>query len=454
MALTIDGFAGNGTFAKGVHPPENKMFSTEVAIEVVPQPSKVLLPLSQHVGAPCQSIVKPKQQVAFGEMVAKGGGFVSAALHSPVAGKIQRNVITTLPHGRRVEAIVIKADGEQIEGDALYEEILGGEWPTRGLEKFDSRQISNAIHDAGIVGLGGAAFPTHVKLMSNEKVDIDTLLINGCECEPFLTCDYRMMIEASGPIITGALLAAQAVGAKDIAICIEDNKPRAIDVLQKAAAGTGIKVAVLKTKYPQGSEKQLIMAVTKRAVPLGGLPMDVGVAVSNVGTIAAVARAVLNGKPLTHRVVSITGGGILNPKNLLVSVGTPIRELIDYCGGFKENAARVISGGPMMGFAFTNFDAPVTKGTSGITVLTAEDVVKSEETSCVRCGRCVDACPMNLVPTKIALASRNKDIDLAQQYNIMACFECGSCAYTSPANIPLVQLIRTGKGLIMASKKK
>ncbi|OQY06045.1 MAG: electron transport complex subunit RsxC [Desulfobacteraceae bacterium 4572_123] len=454
MALTIDGFEGSGTFAHGVHPPENKMFSTEMAIEVVPQPSKVLLPLSQHVGAPCQSIVKPKQSVAFGEMVAKGGGFVSAALHAPIAGKIQRNVVTTLPQGRRVEAIAIKSDGEQLEGDELLEEIFGGKWPTKGLEKYDPQQISNAIHDAGIVGLGGAAFPTHVKLMSNDKADIDTFLINGCECEPFLTCDYRMMIEAAGPIITGALLGARAVGAKNIAICIEDNKPRAINVLQKAADGTGIKIAVLKTKYPQGSEKQLIMAVTKRAVPLGGLPMNVGVAVSNVGTIAAVARAVLRGKPLTHRAVSITGGGILNPKNLLVAVGTPIRELFDYCGGFRENAARVISGGPMMGFAFTNFDAPVTKGTSGITVLTREDVAKSEETSCVRCGRCVDGCPMNLVPTKIALASRNKDIDLAQQYNIMACFECGSCAYNCPAGIPLVQLIRTGKGLIMASKKK
>lgn len=454
MALSIDGFAGSGTFAHGVHPPENKMFSTEMAIEVVPQPSKVFLPLSQHVGAPCQSIVKPKQSVVFGEMIAKGGGFVSAALHAPVAGKIQRNVVTTLPHGRRVEAIVIKADGEQLEGEALREEILGGDWPTRGLEKFDSQQISNAIHEAGIVGLGGAAFPTHVKLMSNDKMNIDTILINGCECEPFLTCDYRTMIEASGPIITGTLLAAHAVGAEKMAICIEDNKPRAIDVLKKAAAGTGIKIAVLKTKYPQGSEKQLIMAVTKRAVPLGGLPMNVGVAVSNVGTIAAVARAVLRGKPLTHRVVSITGGGISKPKNLLVSVGTPIRELFDYCGGFRKNAARVISGGPMMGFAFTNFDAPVTKGTSGITVLTDEDVAKSEETSCVRCGRCVDGCPMNLVPTKIALASRNRDIELAQHYNIMACFECGSCAYNCPAGIPLVQLIRTGKGLIMASKKK
>ncbi len=454
MALTIDGFAGSGTFAHGVHPPGNKMFSTEMAIEVLPQPSKVLLPLSQHVGAPCQSIVKSKQSVAFGEMVAKGGGFVSAALHAPIAGKISKNVVITTPQGRRVESIVIQAEGQQLEGDALLEEILGGEWPTQGLEKFDAQQISGAIHEAGIVGLGGAAFPTHVKLMSNEKTSIDTFLVNGCECEPFLTCDYRMMIEAAAPIITGALLGARAVGAKDIAIAIEDNKPRAIDVLKKAAAGTGIKIAVLKTKYPQGSEKQLIMAVTKRAVPLGGLPMNVGVAVSNVGTIAAVARAVLNGKPLTHRVVSITGGGIANPKNLLVAIGTPIRELIDYCGGFRKNAARVISGGPMMGFAFTNFDAPVTKGTSGITVMTAADVAKSEETACVRCGRCVDACPMNLVPTKIALAARNKDISLAQQYNIMACFECGSCAYTCPASIPLVQLIRTGKGLIMASKKK
>jgi electron transport complex protein RnfC len=246
------------------------------------------------------------------------------------------------------------------------------------------------------------------------------------------------------------LLAGRATGAEEIIIGIEDNKPRAIDVMREAAAGTGIKIAVTKTKYPQGSEKQLIMAVLKREVPLGGLPLDVGVAVSNVSTVAAIARAVLRGQPLTHRVVTVTGAGIAQPKNLLVPIGISLGELIDYCGGLTEDAARMVAGGPMMGFAFTNRDAPVTKGTSGLTVLTHDDVRKAEETACIRCGRCVDVCPMNLVPTKLALACRHQDLDLAQKYSIMACFECGSCAYICPASIPLVQLMRTGKALIMA----
>ena len=300
----------------------------------------------------------------------------------------------------------------------------------------------------------GAAFPAHVKYTPNDDKPVDTVLINGCECEPYLTPDYRVMLEGTQAVIAGAILAGRAAGARDIIIGIEDNKPEAVKVLRHAAQGTDVQIAVLKTKYPQGSEKQLIMAVLKREVPLGGLPLDVGVAVSNVGTAAAIARAVMRGKPLTHRVVSVTGSGIRNPKNLLVPIGISYRELIDYCGGLKEDAARIISGGPMMGFAFANLDAPVTKGTSAMTVLTAEDVRKAEETACIRCGRCVDACPMNLVPTKIALASRAKDVDLAQAYHIMACFECGSCAFTCPASIPLVQLVRTGKAQVIASQRK
>ena len=454
MAASVQAFGGSGTFKHGVHPPERKHFSEDLPIEVVPTPAQVQLPMLQHVGAPSIPVVKAKDVVAYGDMVCKSGGFVSAPVHAPLAGKVLKTGVTTLPNGRHVQVLPIKAEGDQLEGQALMEDILGGDWPLEAIDRYDRKSIAEAIAQAGIVGLGGAAFPAHVKYTPNDEKPIDTVLINGCECEPYLTPDYRVMLEGTPAVIAGALLAGRAAGARDIIIGVEDNKPAAIEALKKAAQGTAVKIAVVKTKYPQGSEKQLIMAVLKRAVPVGGLPLDVGVAVSNVGTAAAMARAVLRGKPLTHRVVSVTGSAVRNPKNLLVPIGISYGELLDYCGGLTAKAARIISGGPMMGFAFANLDAPVTKGTSAMTVLTAEDVQKAEETACIRCGRCVDACPMNLVPTKIALASRAKDVDLAQAYNIMACFECGCCAFTCPASIPLVQLVRTGKAQVIASQRK
>ncbi len=284
-----------------------------------------------------------------------------------------------------------------------------------------------------------------MKLLRNEKKPVDTLLLNGCECEPYLTADYRLMLEEPAPIISGALLAGHACGAKEIVIAIEDNKPKAVTSMRKAAEGTTVQVAVVKTKYPMGGERQVIPAVLKREVPTGGLPLDVGVVVINVGTAAAVARAVLRKKPLTHRVISVTGAGVVQPRNVLAPVGVSYGALIDFCGGLRENAARVVAGGPMMGFTLGDLSGPVTKGTSGITVLTREDIEKTEETACIRCGQCVDACPMNLVPTKIALACRDKDWDLAKRYHLMVCSECGCCAYTCPAGIPLVQLMRVGK---------
>ncbi|MBL0715345.1 MAG: electron transport complex subunit RsxC [Desulfosarcina sp.] len=454
MAATTTKMAGSGTFAHGVHPPEHKQFSENLAIEVVPAPAKVLLPLLQHVGAPSVPVVKAKDMVALRDMVSKGGGFVSAPLHAPIAGKVLKIAVTTLPNARHLPGIPIKADGGQLEGQALFDEILGGEWSYEGIDQRDPQAITDAIAAAGIVGLGGAAFPTHVKYTRNDEKPVDTVLINGCECEPFLTPDYRVMLEAPRAVVAGALMVARAAGARQVIIAVENNKPQAVKVLQEAAAGTGIQIVVLRTKYPQGSEKQLITAVLKRETPLGGLPLDIGVAVSNVGTAVAIARAVLRGKPLTHRVVSVTGAGIRQPKNLLVPIGISYRELIDFCGGLKESAARIVSGGPMMGFAFTNLDAPITKGTSGVTVLTEADVRKTEQTACIRCGRCVDSCPMNLIPTKIALASRAKDVDLALRYHIMGCFECGCCTFTCPASIPLVQLIRTGKAQVIASQRQ
>ncbi len=446
-------FEGSGTFSNGVHPPARKRFSENERIQVLPVPGKVVLSLHQNIGGPCKSVVKARQKVAAGEIVGKGETFVSTTLHSPFSGVIKRTCKVTLANGRRMEAVPIEAKGEHLSGEALWDDIFGGPWPKTGFQALDPASISREISDAGIVGLGGAAFPTHVKIRPNDNKPIHTLLINGCECEPYLTSDYRLMIEVPDAIVTGALLAARSVGAKQILIGIEDNKPDAVEKMKAAAADTPVCIAVLKTKYPQGSEKHLIQAIVNRKVPLGGLPSDVGVAVSNVATVAAVARAIIRKKPFTHRVISVTGQGIKEPKNVLAPIGVAFGDLIAFCGGLTKDAARLIAGGPMMGFAFTNLDTPVTKGTGGLTVLTQKEVKASEETSCVRCGRCVDVCPMNLVPTKLAMASLHKDSALAGRYNIGACFECGSCAYTCPANIPLVQRIRAGKVMVLNAEK-
>jgi electron transport complex protein RnfC len=434
-----------GTFARGVHPPQRKSLSADVIIEVLPPPSEVLIPLLQHLGAPCESLVKPKQEVALGDCIGQAQAFVSAPVHATVAGTVGPPAMTTLPNGRHVRAIPIKAAAEQLSGQALWEDVFGGNWPKTGLDLYDPKQIIESIRAAGVVGMGGAAFPTHVKLVRNEKRPVDTLLVNGCECEPYLTADYRLMLQAPAPIITGALLAAQAAGARRIILAIEDNKPMALQVMQRAAGGSGIEVVSVQTKYPQGGERQLVPAVLGKEVPTGGLPLDVGVVVMNVATAMAVARAVLRKKPLTHRLVSVSGGGIVRPKNLLVPIGVTYGQLIAHCGGFRADAARVIAGGPMMGFAVGDLDCPVTKGTSGLTVMTAQEVFRAAETACIHCGRCVDVCPLKLVPTRIALAVRAGDLDLAKRYYVQACCECGCCGYICPAGIPLVQLIRQGK---------
>jgi electron transport complex protein RnfC len=453
MGLKLKGYAGSGTFAHGIHPPDHKELSSNAPIRVMPTPETVVLSLHQNIGGPCESLVKPRQAVQWGELIGKGSSFVSTTLHASVPGIIQRSVRMTLANGRHMDTLPIKTEGELPSGQNLWDEIFGGHWPTTGLDAYAPEDISRDINDGGLVGLGGAAFPTHVKITPSDKKPVHTLIVNGCECEPYLTSDYRLMVEVPAPIITGALLAGRSVGAKRIVIVVEDNKKPAAAALKKAAAGTGIQVAVVKTKYPQGSEKHLIQAVIKRQVPLGGLPPDVGVAISNVGTMAAVARAVVHKKPLTHRVISVTGRGIVTPSNVLAPIGVSFGALIDFCGGLTPNAVRMVVGGPMMGFAFTNPTTPVTKGTGGLTVMTRDELKAGEETACVRCGRCVDVCPMNLVPTKIAMASRHQNIALSRRYNIMACFECGSCAYTCPAHIPLVQLIRSGKAWIAAADR-
>jgi len=448
MSAMTNTLPGSGTFARGVHPPERKGLSGPKAIEVLPTPKQVAIPLLQHTGAPCEPAVKPRDAVALGQVIGTSQAFISAPVHASVAGVAQMGSVATLPNGRHVKTVPIKAEGEQLEGEALLADVFGGDWPTQGLHTHEPKAIAQAVRDAGIVGLGGAAFPTSVKFARNEAKPVDVLLVNGCECEPYLTADYRLMMEYPAPIVTGALLAAHAAGAKRVVIAIEDNKRDAAEKVRAAAGGTHVEVAVLHTKYPMGGERQTILAALKREVPTGGLPLDVGVVVINVGTAAAVARAVLRGKPLTHRVVSVTGAGVREPKNLLVPVGVSYGELIDFCGGLTDDAARIVAGGPMMGFTLADLSTPVTKGTSGVTVLTRDDVRRAEQTNCVRCGRCVDVCPLRLVPTKMAMAAKFRDWELAKRYHLQACCECGCCGYACPASIPLVQLIRLGKAQI------
>ncbi|MBO5438048.1 MAG: electron transport complex subunit RsxC [Thermoguttaceae bacterium] len=449
-----------GTFSKGgIHPREGKEFSEKCPIEILPNPSELRIAFVQHIGAPAKVCVDARAELAFGQPVAEAAGYVSVPVAAPLPGTVKRIGSVTLPNGRRVPAVI-----ESVQTDGLDPQTLLDRMKDPGdftLSDFDSELIRERIRVAGLVGQGGAAFPVHVKLMPNDEKPISTLLVNGCECEPYLTADHRAMLEMTDSVIAGARLAAKACNAKEIVICIEANKPDAIEKISgaieklknKKRAGTGtaadkepeIRVMCMKTKYPQGGEKQLIYAALGRKVPLGKLPIEVGATVVNVGSAVSIAMAVLHELPLTHRIVTVTGGGITRPANLFVPIGTPIQVLIEHCGGLKENARRVLLGGPMMGFAVGSLEIPVTKGTSGITVLSSEETDRAKETNCIRCGRCVSACPMRLIPTRLMYASRARNWDVFKEYHPMACIECGCCSFSCPAKIPIVQLIRVGK---------
>lgn len=432
------------SFKGGVHPDCSKEMTQDIKIQKAEVPSIVEIPLAQHIGALAGSLVKAGDLVKKGQKIGESAGHVSANIHASVSGKVLA-VEPRLQAAGMVPTVVIENDGRD-EWDSSIKE--------RGdVESLTVAEIIGIVKEAGIVGMGGATFPTHVKLNPPKDHKIDTLIINGAECEPYLTSDYRLMVETPDYVVNGAKILVKVLGINSATIGIEDNKPEAIQAVQNACSKEkNIEVAVLKTKYPQGGEKQLIKAVTGREVPSGQLPSSVGCVVINAGTASAVYKTVKYGMPLIERIVTVTGKGIKNPGNLLVRIGTPFKEVINQCGGLGEGCSGVISGGPMMGFAQHSTDISVVKGTSGILALMERNAVIQKEYPCVKCARCIDACPIGLMPLKIVQAVKEDNLDAAVEENIMDCFECGCCTFICPAKRPLVQYIRMGKAKIRSRK--
>lgn len=443
-------------FARGIHPPTNKETTADRSIQFLPPPPRVMLPLHQHAGTAADPVVKQRDKVQWGDLVAKPQDQrISAGVHATVSGVVRPLSAVTLPNGKHASAIPIETDANSPTGKAIWQMVYGGEWPTQLPDDLSAEQIVESITAAGIVGLGGAAFPTQVKLHPPDDKPIETLLLNGCECEPCLTADDRLMREAPQAIIAGARLARLACGAREIVVAVEDNKPEAISTMRTAASGVPeIRIVVCPTKYPMGGERQLIPAVFGKSVPTGGYPHDIGIVVVNVGTAAAIAAAVLRQRPLTHRVITVTGGGVRNPGNLFVPLGMSLKDAIDACGGLTEDASRVVAGGPMMGFTVTDLSIPITKGTSGLTIFSRAEVDQEAATACIRCGRCLDVCPLGLMPTRIAHAVRHDQMELAIHLDLAACCECGCCAYECPARVPLVQYLRIGKNALQEQRNR
>lgn len=428
------------TFPKGgTHPPENKL-SADKAIETLALPDKVFIPLAQHIGAPCEAVVKKGDTVKAGQLIAKSTGFVSTNIHSSVSGTVEKidNVIETSGYPR--PTAIIKREGDDwAEGIDTSNQLLKE-------CSLSADEIVNKCLECGIVGLGGATFPSHVKLNVPKGKTAEILLINGVECEPYLTSDHRLMLEKADEMLVGTSIIMKALGVAKAVIGIENNKPDAIKHLEeKVKHYKGISVQALKVKYPQGGEKQLIKAVTGREVPSGGLPIEVGAVVHNVGTAYAIYEAVQKNKPLVERVVTITGKAVKNPANYMVRVGTPVNALIEAAGGMPTDTGKIISGGPMMGKALNTTDAPVTKGTSGILLMTIKEAKRQPAQNCIRCAKCVSVCPMALEPYLLNAMSERARWEEMEQDKVMDCIECGSCAYTCPASLPLLDYIRLGK---------
>ena len=433
------------TFAGGIHPAYHKDRTSGLAVQAIPAPQEVIIPLSQHIGAPAKACVEPGAAVKVGQMIAESGGFVSAPVHSSVSGTMKAIEPRPGPMGVPVLCAIIENDGT----DAAEDTAGTADWKTASVA--DLRQ---KIQSCGVVGMGGATFPTHVKLSPPPNKPIDTVILNGAECEPFLTADHRIMLEHTAAMVEGLQIITRILDAKHAVVGIEVNKPDALDAVRSACASTDIRVVPLQIKYPQGGEKQLISAVLRREVPSGGLPMDVGVVVQNAGTARAVQQAVTAGRPLYERILTVTGSAVPEPGNFLVRIGTPVATLLTHCGVSADRMGRLILGGPMMGFAQRHVDVPVTKGTSGILAFLETESAILPPMACIRCGRCVRACPMRLVPSQIAACCDHRLFSHARAADAMDCMECGSCAHECPSRIPLVQKIRLVKAEILAARRK
>ena len=418
---------------------EGKPLASGKQIVEMEAPKEIAIPMSQNIGMPAHPCVKVGEQVQVGQPIGQPAGFVGAPVHASVSGKVK--AIKEMLHvtGAPTMHVVIENDGAY----TLYDGITPRS--RAQVEDLSSKEIIDIIQQAGIVGAGGATFPTHVKLSIPSDKTVDTLLINGAECEPFLTADERMMLEHHDQVVSGAVVAMNALGLSKTIIGIEQNKPEAVRTMENAAQGQrGVEVKVMRTRYPQGSEKQLIQALTNREVPDGGLPMDCGCVVLNVGTAAAIYKAVYDGMPMVQRVVTVTGG-VKNPQNLMVRVGTTFEDCIQACGGFDGMPVKVISGGPMMGVAQTSTEVSCVTGTSGILVLNEKMAKQRPETVCIHCGKCVSVCPVGLMPFQLDQLSRKKDFERAEEEHVMSCMECGCCTYICPSKRYLVQSIRLAK---------
>jgi len=437
------------TFPGGIHPPMHKELSTQQPIESVPVPKQLTIPLHQHIGSTAKALVDVGDYVLKGQKIAQAEGYVSAPIHASSSGTVTAidQLPVAHPSGLKDTCIVIDTDGKD-------------QWQAHKAEcdyrEMDPSHLRNLVRDAGIVGLGGAGFPTFIKLNPGSSKKIDTLILNGIECEPYITCDDMLMREQATEIVAGARIIAHAIQAKRTIIAIEDNKPQAIKTIQTASQDyEDIEVVSCPTLYPQGSEKQLIKVITGKEVPTNSLPVNIGTIIQNVGTARAVYRAIELGEPLISRIVTVTGNAIASPRNLVTLIGTPISDLLTHCGGTDANMDRLIMGGPMMGFALHTADVPVIKTTNCILAATADDLPKRGPTMpCIRCSACADSCPVSLLPQQLYWYSRAKDFEKTQEYNLFDCIECGCCDYVCPSNIPLVHYYRFAKTEIWSHERE
>ncbi len=426
------------SFQHGVHPRHLKEQTQDLPIQRVPFGGHYVMPLGQHIGAPCKPVVEKGQELQRGELIASAGGFVSTSLHSPVTGRVAEIGDFRTFDGNFSLAIKIEADA--------YATQQFGEHQSIGWESMSTEEFILAVQQAGIVGMGGAAFPAHVKFSIPEGQRIRYLLVNGAECEPYLTNDHRLMMERPEALLKGAEIVRQKLGAEETVIGVELNKPEAIAALrQLISPDDPVRVVSLEAKYPQGAEKMIIRTIFNREVPAGQLPRDVEVNVNNVSTIVAINDYFETGLPLIERIVTVSGPGVSYPSNLIVPLGTPVRDVLKFCGGLKEEAMEVIMGGPMMGRPIATLDAPVVKGCSGILAFTKEQTLRRRQYPCIRCGRCIEACPYFLNPARLARLSRARMFEAMEDYSVFDCVECGCCTFSCPSAIPIVQLIRTGK---------